>query len=62
MASLAVQIEVLAVQINPAANTNTIQVGLAPGDTSGLSSFSMSWTASGPPRYSIGATTTLNLP
>jgi hypothetical protein len=61
--ALGVNVIVTEVSINPTANNYTESVSLAPGDTSGLSSFSESWQGPGTtPRYAIGGTATISLP
>ncbi len=67
-AALPVSVEVTDVSINNAANTYTESIALcvspcSPADTSGLSNFSESWTGPGTtPRYTIGASATIDLP
>lgn len=67
-AALPVEVEVTALSINNSANSYTETVSLcvspcSPADTSGLSSFSESWTGSGTtPRYTIGSVASISLP
>ena len=61
-ASLPVNVVVTQVSVVPASNTYCETVSLAPGDTSGLSSFSESWCGTGSPRYPILASASIALP
>jgi hypothetical protein len=63
MAALNVNVEITDVQVNPNGNNYTSTATLAPGDTSGLSNFTLTWTGPGTtPRYAPGATGTIILP
>ena len=61
-ASLPVSVVVTQVSVVPASNTYCETVSLAPGDSSGLSSFSESWCGTGSPRYNVLGTATISLP